>query len=114
MRVKLPQDLGPLLAPGSDNTNSGSVSGLSIRQHWRRTSWELRKAQNPEASAERMYTWPVSRRRMPRQTSASHILLYLHAFVIRVDLRRRCFWHFAFLLGTSRLGRVCGAATISK
>jgi hypothetical protein len=59
-------------------------------------------------------TWPVSQRRMPGQTSASHILLYSHAFVIRVDLRQHCFWSLAFLVGTNRLGRVCGAAAISK
>lgn len=30
MRVKLPQDLDPLLASGLDNMNPGGVSGLSI------------------------------------------------------------------------------------
>lgn len=53
-----------------------------------------------------MNTWPVSRKRIPRQTSASHILLYSHAFFIRLDLRRHCFWRFAFLLEPDRLGRV--------
>lgn len=61
--------------------------------------------QNPEASAERINTWPVSRRRMPKQTSASHILLYSLAFFIRLVLRRLCFWRFAFLLEVDRLGR---------
>lgn len=44
---------------------------------------------------------------MPKQTSASHILLYSRAFFIRLDLRRHCFWRFAFLLETDRIGRLC-------
>ena len=65
------------------------------------TNWELRNAQNPVASEDRMYTWPVSRRRIPTHTSASHILLYSCAFFIRLVLRRYCFWRFVFLFEDS-------------
>lgn len=66
-----------------------------ILQH---TNCEARKAQNPEVSADKICIWPVSRMRMPRHTSASHILLYSHAFFIKLCLRRHRFWRIDFLL----------------
>ena len=40
--------------------------------------------------------------RIPRHTSASHILLYSRAFLIKVDLRRRCFSRIGLLLEIGR------------
>lgn len=56
-----------------------------------RTSWELRNDQKPEVSAEKINTLPDRRRRMPKQTSASHILLYSSAFFSSPNLRRSLF-----------------------
>jgi hypothetical protein len=39
-------------------------------------------------------------------TSASHILLYSHAFLIRFAFRRYCFWRINFLFEGERLERV--------
>lgn len=76
---------------------------------WRHTSWDPRKSQNPDASAERMNTWPVSRSRIPKQTSASHILLYSRAFFIKLDLRRHCFCRINFLFEEDRCEVFFGA-----
>lgn len=45
-----------------------------------------------------IYTRPVSLMRMPKQTSAPHILLYSKDFFIRLVLRRPRFWRIDFLL----------------
>lgn len=78
-------------------------SSFHQRHSWQHTNCEPRKAQNPEASADKMNTWPVSRTRMPTQTLASHTLLYSDAFFIRLDLRRPCFWRMDFLTDLDRL-----------
>jgi hypothetical protein len=65
---------------------------------WEYTSLDPTNAQNPEASAEKIYTRPVSLMRMPKQTSAPHILLYSKDFFIRLVLRRSRFWRIDFLL----------------
>jgi hypothetical protein len=65
---------------------------------WEYTSLDPTNAQKPEASAEKIYTRPVSLMRMPKQTSAPHILLYSKDFLIRLVLRRSRFWRIDFLL----------------
>ena len=62
------------------------------------TNCEIRKAQKPEESADKICTWPVSRMRIPTHTSASHILLYSDAFFSIFALRRYCFWCINFLV----------------
>jgi hypothetical protein len=47
-----------------------------LSHSWKHTNCEPRKAQNPEVSADKICTWPVSRIRIPTHTSALHILLY--------------------------------------
>lgn len=77
------------------------LSGLAfgwICIWWEYTSLDPRNAQNPEASAEKIYTQPVSLMRMPKQTSAPHILLYSKDFFIRLVLRGSRFWRIDFLL----------------
>jgi hypothetical protein len=71
---------------------------FALKPTLQRTNCEARKAQNPEVSADKICIWPVSRMRMPRHTSASHILLYSHAFFIKLCLRRHRFWRIDFLL----------------
>lgn len=78
----------------------GIISALKISYlfcEWRslwHTKCEARKPHTPDLSTVKTYTWPVSRKRMPTHTSASHILLYSEAFFIKVVLRR----HFLCLL----------------
>ena len=78
----------------------------------RHTNCELRKAQNPEVSADKICTWPVSRIRIPTHTSALHILLYSHAFFIRLVLRRHCFCRINFLFEVVSLDLVALIAAI--
>lgn len=40
--------------------------------------------------------------RIPKQTSASHSLLYSHGFFIKLDFRRHCFCRISFLLNDRR------------
>lgn len=62
------------------------------------TNCEVRKAQKPDVSADKICIWPVSRMRIPTHTSALHILLYSDPFFIMFVLRRHCFWRINFLL----------------
>jgi hypothetical protein len=52
----------------------------------------------PKHQRKKIYTRPVSLMRMPKQTSAPHILLYSKDFFIRLVLRRSRFWRIDFLL----------------
>lgn len=87
---------GPLQVLVCHEPWPGIISALKISRlfcKWRslwHTKCEARKAQTPELSTIRIYTWPVSRKRMPTHISASHILLYSETFFIKVVLR----WHF--------------------
>lgn len=56
------------------------------------------KDQNPDVSAEKMNTFPESRIRMPRHTSAPHLLLYSCDFLSRDILRRSVFCRNDFLV----------------
>lgn len=60
------------------------------------TSWELKNVQNPDVSAEKMNTSPDSRIRMPKQTSAPHILLYSCDFFSKLVSRRSLFCRIDF------------------
>jgi hypothetical protein len=77
----------------------GTVSGEC-------TNCDPTNVQKPEASAEKMYTWPLSLIRIPKQTSAPHILLYSDDFFIRLVLRRSRFWRINFLLALELFGSV--------
>lgn len=70
------------------------------------------KAQNPEVSANKICTWPVSRTRIPTHTSALHILLYSHAFFIRLALRRPRFCRINFLFEIISLDLIALIAAI--
>lgn len=63
----------------------------------KRTSCEFKLDQNPVESARKVKTRPESLIRIPKQTSASHILLYSYAFFMRPLFRRSFICRIDFL-----------------
>lgn len=67
------------------------------------TSCEFILDQNPVESARKVKTRPESLIRIPKQTSASHILLYSYAFFMRPFLRQSFICRIDFLCDVEAL-----------
>lgn len=68
-----------------------------LLNYTKRTSCEFKLDQNPVESARKVKTRPESLIRIPKQTSASHILLHSYAFFMRPFLRRSFICRINFL-----------------
>ena len=77
----------------------------------KRTSCEFKLDQNPVESARKVKTWPESLIRIPKQTSASHILLYSYAFFLRPLFRRSFICRIDFLRDVEAL-RIFGLSEV--